>query len=73
MYATLDFLDMADSDDIEIDGQPLRCIIARRFSNTVRVRCGYATLFFLDCFLYYASYIVRAASHPYFCSYRYTY
>ena len=33
---TRHYLDMADSDDIEIHGQPLRCIIARRFSNEVR-------------------------------------
>lgn len=30
------YIDTADSDDIEIVGQALRCIIARRFSNEVR-------------------------------------
>ena len=51
-----DYLDMADSEDIEISGQPLRCIIARRFSNEVRTMlCRLYILWLLIC-LWYKSY-----------------
>ena len=44
-----EYIDMADSDDMEMMGQPLRCIMARRFSNEVMIvealyRCGILAL-----------------------------